>query len=77
MNMWKFYDNMDFTAVAVMARPQDLATYPVNVLVRFVRSCASDISHLNAFYQERLHQLAAPHPPSELQTMHKYFSPVS
>merc|ERR550534_1213294 len=24
--------------------------------------------------QERLHQLAAPHPPSELQTMHKHFS---
>merc|ERR1719238_1178872 len=24
--------------------------------------------------QERLHQLAAPHPPTELQTMHKHFS---
>ena len=42
------YDNMDSTAVAVMARPQDQATYPVNVLVRFVRSWI-DLSHLNVF----------------------------
>ena len=78
------FDNVDLTAVAGMAQHPGPATYPVNVLVRFVTSghlssYVNHVSHVSSYvnhclispFQERLHQLAAPHPPSELQTMHK------
>ena len=62
-----------FAAVAGTAQHPGPATYPVNVLVRFASSWwyCNVSSASPTFYQERLHQLAAPHPPSELQTMHK------